>query len=93
MSPYRLQKEMDRNVYEDFMRPEKTTKQSQKRLRLLKQKVCDLPSQELAVVYLKFWEGLSDEAIAKKLALATIAVRFYLNQGLLRLKTLIPRSV
>ena len=91
MSPSRLQKEIDRNVYEEFIREEKSKMYSQKQLKMIKKKVCDLPSPELAVVYLRFWEGLSEEAIAKKLELAIQAVKFYLKSALMRLKILTPR--
>lgn len=91
---HRIQKYMDHQIQNEYLRDEESIDESprQKSYRpnfdseIVRQKVASLPTGELAVVYLTFWEGLCEYEISKALCISTIAVKKILSSALERLK-------
>lgn len=90
----KIQKKMDKNVQDEFLKNQNTIANQQMDLKKLspeqseyvRECVASLPSGELAVVYLKFWEGLCEYEISKGLNLSIVAVEKLLSSALNRLK-------
>jgi DNA-directed RNA polymerase specialized sigma24 family protein len=96
---YKIQKLMDKETYADFLKG-KSHKQdlfligklTEEQARVVREKVSSLPAEELAVIYLKFWEELSPDEISKTLDLSTVAVSELLQSALLRLKNILLQT-
>lgn len=85
---------MDKDVQNEFLKNQTSTtnqpmdlkKLSSEQSEYVRERVANLPTGELAVVYLKFWEGLCEYEISKGLNLSVIAVENLLSSALNRLK-------
>lgn len=85
MSMNEIQKHLDSEVATQYLAaPSK--KYSLDKQEFIREKVCLLPEGELAVVYLKFWEELSEYEISKMLSVSIIAVEKLLKSALMRLR-------
>jgi DNA-directed RNA polymerase specialized sigma24 family protein len=85
---------MDQLSQDDFLRlsntiknaPTKTIKLKKFGSEFVRKKVSYLPTGELAVVYLKFWEGYCEYEISKILSMSKSTVIKNLSSALERLK-------
>ena len=90
----KIQKKMDKDVQDEFLKNQNCIanqkmdlkKLSPEQSEYVRECVAGLPSGELAVVYLKFWEGLCEYEISKGLNLSIIVVEKLLSSALNRLK-------
>lgn len=91
-APRRIQKHMDNSLSDSYLREKTKSKPqgfkglSNNKKKIIREQVANLPTGELAVVYLKFWEGLCEYEIAKSLHLSIGAVCNLLSSALERLK-------
>lgn len=91
---HKIQKRMDQQVQSDYLK--ESTKSEEiafSKLKLndfeseiVREKVANLPTGELAVIYLKFWEGLCEYEISKALCISSVAVKKMLSSALDRLR-------
>lgn len=91
---HKIQKSMDQQVQSDYLKEiSKSEEVTFSKLKLndlvseiVREKVANLPTGELAVIYLKFWEGLCEYEISKALCISTVAVKKMLSSALERLR-------
>jgi DNA-directed RNA polymerase specialized sigma24 family protein len=91
---HKIQKRMDQQVQSDYLKESsKNEEVTFSKLKLndleseiVREKVANLPTGELAVIYLKFWEGLCEYEISKALCISTGAVKKMLSSALERLR-------
>jgi DNA-directed RNA polymerase specialized sigma24 family protein len=89
----KIQKRMDKETNASFLMGENHNhdlltfeKLTDDQAAIIRKRVSLLPSGELAVVYLRFWEGLCADEISKTLCLSVGSVNKLLQAALLRLR-------
>jgi len=89
----RIQKRMDKETNASFLVSENCNhdlltfeRLTDDQAAVIRKRVALLPSGELAVIYLKFWEGLCADEISKTLSLSVGSVNKLLEAALLRLR-------
>ena len=91
--PERMTKHLDKKVEQKYLR-EITTKEIKaskyptELQDLVREKVTELPSEQLVVIYLSFWEGLCDYEIAKEIRMNLSTVLKIKNAALEALRGL-----
>lgn len=89
-SPEKIKQLLDQRQEEEFVKNNlnvNSRRFSDREIKIIRKKVCDLPSGELVVIYLRFWEGIGIREISKKLCLPKVLVLQYLEKALIRLKS------
>lgn len=92
MSPTRLTKTADRNANAQYLtrmtplKMKQVKKLNAEQAQFVRDQVAALPTGELAVIYLRFWEGLCEYEISKTLCLSVAVVRRLISSALERLK-------
>lgn len=93
-APARMTKHLDKKEEENYLK-EITTKEIKaskyptELQDLVREKVTELPSEQLVVIYLSFWEGLCDYEIAKEIRMNISSVLKIKNTALEALRHLI----
>ena len=86
----KTQKHLDEKSNQDYLKTFTEGNEPQRAITLSSEKVrefvCQLPSEELAIVYLKFWENLEECEIAHELKMSSRMVEHILKIALDRLK-------
>jgi DNA-directed RNA polymerase specialized sigma24 family protein len=93
LSKRKIKKLIDKETYANFLKGENHNhdhfglgKITPKQAKTVLEKVAALPSEELAVIFLMFWEEQSIDEISSTLCLSTDDVNQLLQSALLRLK-------
>jgi DNA-directed RNA polymerase specialized sigma24 family protein len=92
LANFEYRKKMDSNTYQDYIKgnqslsPKDLKEYGEKQKDFVRERVTLLPTGELAVIYLKFWEELDESEISRTLAMHVLKVRKLLSLALLRLK-------
>ena len=97
MAPKDLEKASDHNQAQEYLRkmhyvPTVFKKYSLKEQTQVREKVTQLPSDELVVIYLTFWENLCEHEIAKAICSTASRVLKIKKSALISLKEMIETN-
>lgn len=96
-APERMKKHLDKKEGKRFLRrmtnkEMKTSKYPMELQELVREKVTQLPSEQLVVIYLSFWEGLCEYEIAKEIRMSISNVLEIKNIALENLRHLLLKE-